>query len=132
MANCWCDYVPSKFYSAAIRKARKEHECEECGRAIARGEKYEYVSGMWEDYIDTYKTCLGCVELKKLVKQFVPCFCWHHRTLHDDAKETADYYRGECPELLVRVRWMVRKLERSARKKSHEIPKLLSPPTQKG
>jgi len=68
MSSCSCiyveDYDEPEFYSATERKARKEHSCCECGRTIEPKEKYEHVSGKWDD-IQTYKTCLDCVSVRK-------------------------------------------------------------------
>ena len=43
-----------------IRKARKSHLCNECGRTIARKEPYHFLSGLWDGRFDSYKTCLHC------------------------------------------------------------------------
>lgn len=49
--------------SDAIRRARKQHRCEECGRVIAAGEKYRTYS--WKESVGdeprTGKQCARCV-----------------------------------------------------------------------
>jgi len=45
--------------------ARKEHTCCECGETIKRGQKYVHVRGLWERYWDTYKTCIGCKNIRE-------------------------------------------------------------------
>ena len=57
-------FDPPEFSSRKNRRARKEHRCCECGGIIKRGEVYEYVAGMWERAIDSFKTCLVCVEIR--------------------------------------------------------------------
>jgi len=44
-------------------KARKIHECCECGSAILPGELYENSSGLWDKF-ETYKTCLFCADTR--------------------------------------------------------------------
>lgn len=51
-------------FTSSTRTARKEHSCCECGYAIYSGARYEYVSGIWGDRPDSYKTCLSCVEIR--------------------------------------------------------------------
>jgi hypothetical protein len=46
-----------------IVTARKTHRCGECFRNILPGEKYEYVSGLW-DVFQAYKTCLDCKSIR--------------------------------------------------------------------
>ncbi len=99
MDECYCDYGdPPRVYSLRQRVARKRHKCEECNRLIEPGETYEYVFGVW-DYPETIKTCSHCVALRQYVDAHVPCFCWMHGNLIDDALETLREYAHECPGL---------------------------------
>jgi hypothetical protein len=86
MTECYCDYDAPKVYRATIRRARKEHTCEECGRKINPKEKYEHVFGVWE-YVGNFKTCDRCTTLRQWVKNNIPCFCWAHGNMIDDAEE---------------------------------------------
>ena len=54
----------AEFYETTLPKARKTHQCIECGNAIQPGENYERTSAKWEDEVKTYKTCLLCVEIR--------------------------------------------------------------------
>lgn len=64
---CYCDsYDQPKVYNQFIRTARKEHQCCECRGKIAKGEKYEHVTGLWDDRWDEYKTCSMCKALWNL------------------------------------------------------------------
>ncbi len=58
------DIEPPRVHNALTRVARKPHRCVECGGAIAAGDEYEYVSGLWEKWA-TYKTCLTCVRIRR-------------------------------------------------------------------
>lgn len=65
-----CDYdgydnVMPEFYSRKIRRARKQHECSECGDKINPGERYEYVSGKWDGYFDVFHTCETCKRIRE-------------------------------------------------------------------
>ena len=63
MCSCDLDDPPSCF-SAATRRARKEHRCCKCRRAIKPGERYEHASGVWDGSPDSFKTCSRCVKLR--------------------------------------------------------------------
>lgn len=47
--------------------ARKEHRCEECGRKIAPGEKYDRHAGKWEGDFFTNVACAHCAVLRRMV-----------------------------------------------------------------
>lgn len=68
-----CDVEYPKFFTTAIRTARKTHTCTECGRSIASGDKYRYSSGKWDDFIGSYKTCLDCDEIKVWLDKKIDC-----------------------------------------------------------
>lgn len=51
-------------FSRAVRKARKEHRCGECGESIGAGQRYEYVSGIWDGEPSSHKTCLSCQQIR--------------------------------------------------------------------
>lgn len=93
--DCFCDYDAPAFYNRTTPKARKAHKCYECGGPILPGETYESVTGKW-DYVDTFKTCEHCVNLRTWVKNNVPCVCWAHGNLHEDLRETVNeaWYRA--------------------------------------
>lgn len=52
------------FYRSATVTARKGHKCSECGREIAVGDRYEYVSAHVDGAMFFYHTCLDCVDLR--------------------------------------------------------------------
>lgn len=87
MMDCFCDYDAPAFYNKTMPKARKVHKCYECCGTILPGEVYESVTGKW-DYVDTFKTCSRCVDLRTWVRNNVPCVCWAHGNMHDDLRET--------------------------------------------
>lgn len=49
-----------EFYDEFNPKARKEHICGECGRTIAKGEKYHTQGGLHEGFFIWHKTCAHC------------------------------------------------------------------------
>lgn len=97
---CYCDYEQPEFYHHETRKARKQHRCSECARAIQPGESYEHVRGKWGGDVATHKTCPRCLELKDWVAAHVPCVCWGHGNIIEDAIEAAREYSHEAPGLL--------------------------------
>jgi hypothetical protein len=58
------DYGGPDFYQGAMRTAAKEHRCSECGRVIAKGERYLVETGLWDGVIATYKTCDDCRSIR--------------------------------------------------------------------
>lgn len=93
--DCYCDYEMPSVYSKETRRARKEHKCVECGCIIKPGEQYEYMFGIWWNERSQAKTCQRCLDLREFVETNVPCFCWAHYNLHEDALETARGYGYE-------------------------------------
>lgn len=100
MSYCECDYDPPSVYRKAEHKARKQHKCHECSRLVQPGERYEVVFGIWDGRSDIFKTCSRCLALREWVKAHVPCVCWAHGNVRDDAIEAARGWAHEAPGLL--------------------------------
>lgn len=100
--DCVCDYddYPASVYEATDRIARIKHKCTECGRPIWPHEPYEKVFAIWEGEPQSCKTCIRCLALREFVKASVPCFCWAHHHMIEDAMDTADQYAREAPGLM--------------------------------
>lgn len=98
MLDCYCDYESPSVYRSRVVRARKEYRCEECSKLIRVGERYEYAFGVHDG--DTYQphTCLGCVEIRQFMSINIPCFCWAHGNLIDDAKNTVEAAYGQAPD----------------------------------
>lgn len=88
--GCYCDYDMPRFFNREVRKARKAHRCCECGGRVQPGEAYEYVSGMWDDYLQSFKTCDRCVNFRKWMTNNLPCFCWAYEGLFETAAEAVE------------------------------------------
>lgn len=103
MSNyCYCDYDAPDFYHRKMPVARKEHNCDECGSTILPGEKYEYVSAIWEGKFGTSKTCPDCMAIRSALMD-MDCFCWSHRSLLNDIEmqfQEADFPPGKQFEYL--------------------------------
>lgn len=68
LMSCDCsvsDYEPATVCVVRDVRARKQHDCGECGRTIAPGETYEHVRGLWDGDWSTHKTCLGCKRIRQ-------------------------------------------------------------------
>lgn len=59
------DFEPADFFRLSRPRARKEHRCVECYRAIRAGEKYERSSGKSEGDFWSDATCSTCAEIRK-------------------------------------------------------------------
>ncbi len=60
-----CDCEAPSTYHEHERKARKVHKCYECGDAISAGDRYQYISGVWNGSGMSFKVCLQCSKVKK-------------------------------------------------------------------
>lgn len=97
--DCVCDYDPATVYHKQDHIARIKHRCDECGRTIWPGEVYERVRAIWEGDPYVCKTCIRCLDVREFVTAAVPCFCWEHHNMLEDAENTADGYAHEAPGL---------------------------------
>lgn len=88
--DCYCDYERPEFYERIQHTARKPHKCEECGCAIQSGEKYERAAGKWDGRFDVFKTCCRCLALREHIAAHVPCFCWSHGGMLEDARNEVE------------------------------------------
>jgi len=62
---CRIDDAERYEFAAIVRpKARKQHKCCECGRAILPGERYESMSGKLDGEIERLKTCEHCASAR--------------------------------------------------------------------
>jgi hypothetical protein len=55
------DAEPWDVYRVSVRTARKAHRCTECGRPIAVGESYRFLTGLLDGRWSTYRTCAHCL-----------------------------------------------------------------------
>lgn len=97
--DCYCDYDPPQWHHSKVVTARKQHRCEECRCIIHAGERYEYVAGSWDGCVSQFRTCKRCLEIRCYVQDMVPCFCWAHSNLHEDARNAIEEYAHELPGL---------------------------------
>ena len=51
------------WYSVIVKKSRKNHHCEYCGRFIEVGSSYSHESGKFEGEMQDYALCLRCRKL---------------------------------------------------------------------
>lgn len=88
-----CDCDAADIYNAARVQARKRYTCSECHRAIDQGQRYEYVFGVWEGSPAVFRTCARCLSIRDWVAANLPCFCWAHGNVLNDARAAVD---GAC------------------------------------
>lgn len=85
------DSDPPKFSKQRIRKARKEHFCDECTRMIRPSEPYQYATSLSVDSkIYTYKTCQHCLVAQNWLEQ--ECDGWIYGMVCQDIEEHANKY----------------------------------------
>ena len=103
--------------------ARKRHSCSECFGWIEPGESYERVWGKWDGSQDTFKTCPDCLALRDWTKAHVPCFCWQHGSLRDDARDviTDVCERNDVPGMWMEFGRLLIKGARRGRARRNEL-----------
>lgn len=62
--SCFCDYERPEIYKQKEVKAKKNHECCECGGTIKKGTHYTMTSGLWDSNFWNFKTCCFCTDLQ--------------------------------------------------------------------
>lgn len=76
-----------------IVTARKAHRCYECFKDILPGEKYEYVSGIWDGSPSTYKTCLDCKSIRDTFFD-----SWTYTEVWSNFQDEFGYSGSDIPE----------------------------------
>ncbi|WP_054945003.1 hypothetical protein [Novosphingobium sp. KN65.2] len=105
-----CDCEVPQAFCETWRTARKQHRCCECAGWINPGDRYNYVSGIWDNQPDSHRTCVQCVQVRDwIVSQLTgwdcgPCFT----QLYEDMP------RADWPSHMVEARAALR--EELARK----------------
>ena len=82
---CSCDFESPTLYRARVVRARKAHRCQECCRAICKGDQYEQHTGMFDGIFYSGKTCQRCLDLRQYIETHAQYFCFSHGNLIDDA-----------------------------------------------
>lgn len=95
---CYCDYDSPDFHRSSIVRARKAYHCYECGKSIAVGEQHEYAFGVIDGYSYQPRTCRYCLDIRQFVVNNIPCFCWAHGNLLDDARDIISRAYEEAPD----------------------------------
>ncbi len=54
----------TSYYYKDMVKGIKDHECEECGKKILKGEKHEAFNGVYDCTWQSYRTCEDCLSLR--------------------------------------------------------------------
>ena len=94
MSNCICIYVDevATMLEERTRRARKPHECGECGETIEPGSLYLYEREVFEGNISVHKTCARCANVRK---DYFSCG-WYWGQLRDDFYDAHgfDYTKG--------------------------------------
>jgi len=61
-------------YQEKSRRARKEHKCCECQSKINPGDRYKYISGVWNRRGQSFKLCLECHTIRGIVSSLADEF----------------------------------------------------------
>jgi hypothetical protein len=66
--------MSNDFASTKQVKARKHHNCDECGRVIEPGETYRRTAGSWEGDFFTNVACGHCYVFRKHISRADDCY----------------------------------------------------------
>lgn len=71
--NCSCvqddvcgELADSEAVEIKVVNVTEVHFCQECGRVIERGSKYEVYKGVWDKKERVYKTCQDCLSVRQV------------------------------------------------------------------
>jgi hypothetical protein len=64
-----CDLTQPAAFVRRVVKARLPHRCDSCGFTIQRGERYDYVSGIWDGEPNDYKRHELCAALEDALRK---------------------------------------------------------------
>jgi len=98
--KCSCvyigDYDQPEFHRESLQKAIKSHRCDECGKIIKPGEKYEYSLGKWDGIFGYNKTCLDCLSIRN--EFFCEGFFYGQmfKCLHEHLNEIYGQVSSDC------------------------------------
>ncbi len=111
---CTTDYDPPSIYNVREHRAKKEHQCSECGSIIKIGEPYRTHFGVWDGRASTFKSCNYCmIPQDWLLKE---CGTYMLGGLHEELEEHAFEYRK-----IFLYKWLIGYRERWKRLKIKEI-----------
>lgn len=88
-----CNYEyaePATVLNSTRRRARKQHLCCECGRAIEPGESYSFEVTLFEGRVRAYKTCAHCCTLAGWLSE--NCDGWVYTQIVEECEEHAREY----------------------------------------
>lgn len=91
------DAEPCEFYQRKTVKAAKPHKCCECGREIAKGEKYQFASIKFEGRFDCFHTCAHCDAASQWLEEV--CGGYRHNGLYEEMTEHLDEYSHEGEDM---------------------------------
>jgi len=86
-----------EFSKQAIKKARKQYRCIECGELIQKGDTYHCFSGIWDGQWDHMRTCIPCAQIRndlfscgfifgEMREHFLECNGWDYITGEEQEK----------------------------------------------
>lgn len=101
------DAEPWDFYHQEIRRAGKQHRCNECRRTIERGELHGYAVGACRDFgWSSFRLCLHCCHAARWLIE--ACNGFLYDAIEEDLAEhvTGDESYLRSAPLTRLVRWM--------------------------
>ena len=64
---CFYDTEPYECFVRKTPKARKPHQCDECGDTIQSGTVYQRTTGIFDGHPFTHVQCQNCTELRERI-----------------------------------------------------------------
>lgn len=95
------EYEDQVDLGSGFRKARKLHNCMECGREIQSGESYFYQTSVMDgSHVYTWKMCAHCRATITLASQMTDCpetWYWEMAIGTDEETHTGDALTHDLP-----------------------------------
>lgn len=74
-------------FGATVQRARKTYKCDECGRTIVAGERYDRATFIQErgDTAETFRACEHCMAARTWLQ--IVCSGWLYNAIREDLEE---------------------------------------------
>lgn len=117
---CVVDFDPPSAYREVHRTARKPHRCEDCRATIAPGDRYLYISGVWDGRGDSFRRCAECSAIAEAARD-AGCVTSIGGVREEAPEALLSGYHDDAPEALGRLAGLLFAARERALARSKEV-----------